>query len=62
MFVGAKVRDVEDGDIGTVTKSYYETDLDGVFGAAGWWVLWETGEFAGEELWSEECFLELIEE
>ena len=56
MFVGAKVRDVEDGDVGVVTNQF-----QGKYPRC-WWVLWETGDFAGQELWLHEQLLELVEE
>jgi len=48
---GDRVVDEDTGDVGVILRKVGpEEDVDH-YGEA-WWVRWETGDFAGEELWS----------
>ena len=49
--VGDRVRDWEDDDVGVIKEEH----------PYGWWVLWETGEFAGQLLWLGESEMDLAE-
>ena len=49
--IGDRVRDWEDGDVGVIKEEH----------PYGWWVLWETGEFAGQQLWLFESQMTLLE-
>ena len=46
-----RVCDREDGDVGVIKEEH----------PYGWWVLWETGEFAGQRLWHFESQMTLLE-
>lgn len=41
--VGMQVKERSTGDIGKITRPHADS--------FGWWVLWQTGEYAGLELW-----------
>jgi hypothetical protein len=57
--IGDRVRDRETGDIGIVKKEHYNWKNPDF--QDGWWVLWETGEFAGQLLWLDEFEMDLVE-
>ena len=60
---GDRVRDWgwEDGDIGVgvIKEEHYNRKKPNF--QDGWWVLWETGEFAGQLLWLGESEMDLVE-
>ena len=54
---GDRVVDEDTGDIGVVLRekhfgSQEEDDVQQDHQGKAWWVRWETGDFAGEELWA----------
>jgi len=53
--IGARVMELDTRDIGTIARDH--ASLDGVY---HWGVLWETGDFAGRELWIDEARLVLV--
>ena len=57
--IGSKVVDVRSGDRGMVTGINYDVDFED---EKAWWVLWETGNCAGEKLWLVESDLMLFSE
>ena len=57
--IGDRVRDWEDGDIGIVKEERYSRKNPDF--QDGWWILWETGEFAGQLLWLSESQMTLVE-
>lgn len=57
--IGDRVCDLSDGDIGIVKKEHYNWKNPNF--QDGWWVLWETGEFAGQRLWLGESEMDLVE-
>lgn len=56
--IGDRVRDWDTGDIAIIME--YSPGLNTDF-QDGWWVLWETGEFAGQRLWLSESQMTLVE-
>ena len=56
--IGDRVRDWEDG-VGIVREEHYSRKNPDF--QDGWWVLWETGEFAGQRLWHFESQMTLLE-
>ena len=57
--IGDRIRDWEGGDIGIIKEEHYNRKNPDF--QDGWWVLWETGEFAGQLLWLEEFNMGLVE-
>ena len=57
--IGDRIYDRIDGDIGVITKEHYDNKHPDF--QDGWWVLWETGEFAGQLLWLDEFEMDLVE-
>lgn len=57
--IGERVYDREDGDIGVINEEHYNRKNPDF--QDGWWVLWETGEFAGQLLWLAEFEMDLVE-
>lgn len=57
--IGDQVYDREDGDVGVIKEEHYDRKNPDF--QDGWWVLWETGEFAGQLLWLEEFEMDLVE-
>ena len=55
--IGSKVVHIRCGDEGVVTGIFPD-----LVGETAWWVLWETGDFAGKELWLNESHLILLSE
>ena len=51
MRIGDKVIDNLEGDVGVITRPYHRND-DTSLHQVGWWIRWETGCCAGEELWA----------
>ena len=49
--IGDRVCDREYGDVGVIKEEHPN----------GWWVLWETREFAGQRLWLSESEMDLVE-
>lgn len=57
--IGDRVYDCSDGDVGVIKEEHYNRKNPDF--QDGWWVLWETGEFAGQLLWLEEFEMDLVE-
>lgn len=57
--IGDRVRDWDTGDIGIVKEEHYDRKNPDF--QDGWWVLWETGEDAGQLLWLGEFEMDLVE-
>ena len=57
--IGDRVYDWSDGDVGVIKEEHYNRKNPDF--QDGWWVLWETGEFAGQLLWLEEFEMDLVE-
>ena len=49
--IGDRVYDRIEGDVGVIKEEHPD----------GWWVLWETREFAGQLLWLPESEMDLVE-
>ena len=57
--IGERIYDWSEGDVGVIKQAHYNRkNLDF---QDGWWVLWETGEFAGQLLWLDEFEMDLVE-
>lgn len=60
--IGSKVVDMYSGDRGVVTGINHDVDPGDVMGETAWWVRWETGRWAGDDLWMAESDLILFSE
>lgn len=57
--IGDQVYDRIEGDVGVIKEEHYNSKNPDF--QDGWWVLWETGEFAGQLLWLDEFEMDLVE-